>query len=271
MIKFAIRDDDTNFFTNFSDIEAIYGNIWERIPVSLAVVPFQAAIRQKRIPQEYWNSPDLFPVGNNKSLINNLQDGILNGQISVMQHGYSHGDKVSSYEFRDGTNLLHKAKEGRAYLEELFVQPIKVFVPPHNSFSRKGFSAVVDTGFNIAGIPSFHPSVRRWRINYIFQYLKYKSFTWRYRNQSLQYPWVLKFPDHKEKGFYGLVSGVTFKSLKHSFDYTRSMQGSSYCLSTHYWELLEKPKLHDILLQFVSYACSYCDCSPQTVTEIFEE
>ena len=267
-LNFAIRDDDTNFFTRFSEIESVYGDIWERVPVSLAVVPFQAGIPQKRIPHEFWNATQLSPVGENASLVQALRDAMGMGRIAVMQHGYSHGDADSAYEFRDCSDLARKAIEGRDYLTYVFGCLLKVFVPPHNSFSRIGFKAVVDAGLHIAGIPSFHPKVRRWRVSYLIPYLQYKRFAWHYRGRNLRYPWVLRFSDHQEVGCYGLVPGVTFETLRQGLDFNRSMQGV-FCLATHYWELLERSELHHILHQFINYACSLPDIHPVTVGALF--
>ena len=39
-MKFALRDDDLNFFFNVSDIEKWYKNIWNICPVSMSAIPF---------------------------------------------------------------------------------------------------------------------------------------------------------------------------------------------------------------------------------------
>ena len=41
-MKFALRDDDTSFFTEPGKLEAVYGDVWDRVPVLLAVVPHAA-------------------------------------------------------------------------------------------------------------------------------------------------------------------------------------------------------------------------------------
>jgi len=43
MSLFAIRDDDTSFFTRPEELEAVYRSLWGQIPISLAVVPFTVA------------------------------------------------------------------------------------------------------------------------------------------------------------------------------------------------------------------------------------
>jgi hypothetical protein len=52
-MRFAIRDDDTNYFTQPEQLARVYGAVWEVCPVSLSVVPFQACTRSGAIPREY--------------------------------------------------------------------------------------------------------------------------------------------------------------------------------------------------------------------------
>ena len=40
MSFFAIRDDDTSFFTSPEELDSVYSNYWGKVPISLAVVPF---------------------------------------------------------------------------------------------------------------------------------------------------------------------------------------------------------------------------------------
>ena len=43
-MKVAIRDDDTSYFTAPDALTRVYGDIWDRVPICLAVVPFANAI-----------------------------------------------------------------------------------------------------------------------------------------------------------------------------------------------------------------------------------
>ena len=42
-MKLAIRDDDTCYFTEPSELERVYHDVWDRVPVCLATVPFASA------------------------------------------------------------------------------------------------------------------------------------------------------------------------------------------------------------------------------------
>lgn len=52
-MKFAIRDDDTSFFTQPEQLLRVYEGIWDRAPVSLSVVPFHGRTPSGGIPPEY--------------------------------------------------------------------------------------------------------------------------------------------------------------------------------------------------------------------------
>lgn len=269
MVKFAIRDDDTSFFSSPSELETVYADIYEKVPISLAIVPFHAGLSIKRIPKRFWDAQRLFPLADNHTLVYWLLDGLSNGHLAVMQHGYSHGDTYSNYEFRDGEDLDRKVREGRRHLEETLNTSVTAFVPPHNTFSRKGFIAVVDAGMHIVGIPSFRPSSRRIRLGDIIPYLRFKRFAIRFKGNPFQYPWPLSLTDHLEIACYGLIPGVTFELLKQCLDFARSANGV-FCLATHYWELLESPELHLTLKRIVDYASALPDVRATTVPALFE-
>src|SRR5438034_6624971 len=55
-MKVAIRDDDTSYFTTPEALDRVYGDVWDRIPVCLAVVPFAIGYEQPGIPREHWHS-----------------------------------------------------------------------------------------------------------------------------------------------------------------------------------------------------------------------
>ena len=49
-MKVAIRDDDTCYFTTPDALERVYGDVWDRVPVCLATVPFAIGYEQPGIP-----------------------------------------------------------------------------------------------------------------------------------------------------------------------------------------------------------------------------
>lgn len=233
-MKFAIRDDDINYFTRAEDLNSIYEDIWNKCPISISVVPFHASTKSGAIPQKYWTGDAVFPIGENKQLIKFLRGKIKEGKISIMLHGYSHKDYKNGHEFEVGDNLEKKVKEGKEYLQQLFGIQVTTFVPPHNVLSRRGLSAVVNNGLNIANIASFRPSGRIFHFSNIIPFIKLRIFYIRYPDR--RYPYIISLSNHKEITCYPLVPQTKLGKLKDDFKFCFKMDGV-FCLATHYWEM----------------------------------
>ena len=61
-MKVALRDDDTSYFTEPGRLESVYHDVWDRIPVGLAVIPQAAGFADKAIPEKYWDAGRAFPL-----------------------------------------------------------------------------------------------------------------------------------------------------------------------------------------------------------------
>ena len=140
-MRFAIRDDDLNYFWKADDIERVYGRILDRAPVSFSVVPFVKPHSMLAPPECY--SSDDYAVGENTQLVSWLKDAMSRGRVGVTQHGVHHESMRHGYEFDRGKDLVRKLGEGKAHLEEALGVRIKMFVPPHNTIlSSEGIRAV---------------------------------------------------------------------------------------------------------------------------------
>ena len=273
MMKFAIRDDDTNYFTTPEALSRNYEAVWDKCLISLSVVPFHACTKSGAIPEKYWSGDKIFPIGENKELVQFLKGKIREGKVSITLHGYSHKDNLDGYEFETGANLYNKVKRGKEYLEELFDVKIEAFVPPHNIVSKEGLAAVVDNGLNLVNIPSFRFGRRPFRLGNIIPFIKLRAFRARYKNRK--YPYVLNFGNHKEVGYYSLTPQVSFESLKEDFDFCRKM-GGTFILATHYWEFAAKQiynpslKMGEVFRDFLEYVSHSDDVNFVTVNQVFE-
>jgi len=178
-MRFALVDHDTNYFTKPEQLESVYRKIWDKIPISLSVVPFHACTKSRAIPREYWQGNRIFPIGGNKELVEFLKRKISENKISILMHGYNHRDYENGYEFEVGDRLYEKVKEGKKYLQELFEVEIKTFAPPHNSLSKEGMKAVIANKLNILGSFSFRPSRRPFEMKNFQYFLKRKYFQWK--------------------------------------------------------------------------------------------
>lgn len=231
--KFAIRDDDTSFFTRPEELIQVYSDIWDQVPVSLSVVPFHGRTKTKAIPPEYRNGgSELFPIGDNPELVAFLREQKAKGRISIMLHGYSHVDGPDGYEFEAESDLERKVREGKQYLEQLFETSVRAFVPPHNRLSLKGYLAVTNAGLDIVQIVHFRRG-RPFTLRYLPQLVRvlWARFVWRHR-----YPYVLDFGNHREVAHHSLTPSVSFQTLLDELEFCHSRRGI-FVVATHYWEL----------------------------------
>jgi hypothetical protein len=253
-MKLAIRDDDTCYFTKPEQLEMVYGKIWDKIPVSLSVVPFHACTKSGSVPKQYWSGNKIFPIGENEELVRFLKKKIREGKVSIMLHGYSHKDDENGYEFVAGDTLHSKVREGKEYLEELFEVEIKTFVPPHNSLSKEGAKAVIDNGLNILG-SSPTPFNRPFDIK-VFTYLLKRIHFVRTNGKDdvgVVYPFVMTFESHCEFLCNSLIPSTMLEDLIYNLELAQGYNGD-FCLNTHYWEFFESENMRKDLNDFLRYA-----------------
>ncbi|MFN8526418.1 MAG: DUF2334 domain-containing protein [Chloroflexota bacterium] len=254
-MRFAIRDDDTSFFTQPEQLQRVYGEYWDRIPISLAVVPSHASTRSKGIPPEHWEGIRHFPLGDNPALISFLSEQVQRGRVSILLHGYSHQNYPTGYEFQAAPALDSRLARGRAYLETLLNVSISTFVPPHNALSRRGLQAVDAARLNVLGsFYSFRPDKRPWDVPTLRNYLRvtaHRRRTGRGRHDRLIYPWPLRYKRHAEFGCQPLVPRTTLEELLAQFEEARRF-GGDFCLATHYWEIDDR--LAGILQMLLAHA-----------------
>jgi len=255
-MKVAIRDDDTSYFTSPAALERVYRDVWDRVPICLAVVPFAIGYEQAGIPREYWSSTDEMPLERNRALVSFLRELIAAGKATIALHGCTHQDVAGGYEFQAAPDLRARLTRGREYLETLLGCRISVFVPPHNALSKRGLEAVADAGLNVLGsFLSFRPSMRPWDRRTAANWWAVRRFrraTGRSKRDRLVYPFPLRYARHAEFGCHSLVPGTTTAVLETEFDAARRA-GGDFCLATHYWEIDAALKsTMDSFLRFVA-------------------
>jgi hypothetical protein len=240
VLRAAIRDDDTCYFTTPEVLERVHGRYWDRIPISLAVVPVHASTRSKGIPPQFWDGDREFPLGDNPELVQFLRTGAAAGRLSILLHGYSHENYPDGYEFEAAPDLEWRLRRGLGYLEALLGVDITTFVPPHNALSRAGLRAVDRVGLNVLGsFYSFRPDKKPFGLDAVANYARiagHRRRTGRSRQQRLIYPWPLRYNRHAEFGCQPLVPHTTLDELLSAFEEARRF-GGDFCLATHYWEI----------------------------------
>jgi predicted deacetylase len=270
-MRVALRDDDTSYFTEPGRLEEVYHDVWNRIPVGLAVIPQAAGFVDKAIPEKYWDAGRAFPLEENPALVDALRKLVKDGRVSISQHGYTHEDYPDGHEFQAAPDLESRLAHGQAYLERSLDTRIRVFVPPHNALSKRGLRAIDAAGLNLLGsFLSFRPSMRPWDLYTPANWRRIKQYrgqTSRTRSDRFVYPHVLRYRNHAEFGCYGLIPKTTFEELKRGFDESRAA-GGDFCLATHYWEV--DATLKSVLVQFLDYAGTFPDTRFVPVEQLFQ-
>ena len=253
-MKVALRDDDTCYFTSPETLERVYHDVWDRIPVCLATVPFAIGYERKGIPQEHWRSGEAFAIEKNAALVPFLKDQIGHGRVTIALHGYTHQDYPDGYEFQAAPDPERRVREGLQYLRSTLGAPISLFVPPHNAISKRSMQAVASEGLNLLGsFLSFRPSMRAWDANTLGNWWRIRSYraaTGRTKRDALVYPHVLRYARHAEFGCHSLIPGTTVEELVKGFNEARAA-GGDFCVATHYWEVDQAIK--DVLLRFLDH------------------
>jgi predicted deacetylase len=270
-MKVTLRDDDTSFFTSPEQLHAVYHDIWDRLPVSLAVVPKAAGYRDKAIPEKYWQADRAFPLEENAALVAFLREHLAAGHVTVAQHGYTHEEFPGGYEFQAAPDLEQRQAKGHAYLEGLLDTRIEIFVPPHNALSKRGLSVIDAAGLNLLGsFLYFRPSLRQWDAwtpgNW-WRVRQYRGAMGRTKADRLIYPHVLRYANHSEFGCYSLIPGTTVEELVAGFEEARRA-GGHFCIATHYWEV--DAVLKDVLRRVLDHAARYPDVEFVAAERLFE-
>lgn len=262
--SFAIRDDDTSYFTQPEDLEAVYGPYWGQVPISLAVVPFSVPEHRGRSFDSSASPNVLRPVGDNPRLVTWLREKLALGHIEIMLHGFDH-----RYQWRDGrwhgeyawkpqAQLMEETRRGKAYLEELLGVRIRVFVPPSNAIGIAGIRAIRAAGLHLSGIMG-RSGDRPFSIAYAWAYLR--RWGWRCLHGDV-YPYPLRYDGHTELRAYAMTPRADPAALLRSLEACTRWE-APFVVATHYWEFRECPSMHRTLKQLISAARSYgMSCVP---------
>jgi predicted deacetylase len=274
-LKFAIRDDDTSFWTKPEELERVYNDIWRmNIPVSLSVIPFSVRSYHNGDFELYYQDTDKRAIGENKELVEYLKKKINERKVSIMLHGYSHQYLVSmglnetpqlatktnldqmrnfvagsklrwygEYAWKDYERLYHETREGKIYLEDIFNIKIQTFIPPSNDISRNGVRAVTENNMDIVGSILLSSFNRPICLKSIKNYLKKSIWKLIFKDQ---YPFIMNYGTHREISATGIVPSTTSADMIDIFKKRRRLN-APFVISTHYWEMHSNEKMQECL------------------------
>ena len=165
----CLRDDDTSYFTDYTELKNAYAGILGRYPITLATVPFvhgsEVKIKEYDLEEnkfsklhtwekdatveeltEYYK---IHPIGENISLINNLNNYIKSGLIEIAQHGVTHRYNERGAEMFSDSASIYDIRAGKEYLEKCFKMDIQTFIPPSNTLDIKSAKRIDTLGMHI--------------------------------------------------------------------------------------------------------------------------
>ncbi len=240
-VRFAIRDDDTSYFTKPEELKKAYDFI-ENGPVSLSVVPRTVPHHEKGVrPYGEGIAYGYYPVGDNRELVAYLKH---NSGYDIMLHGHTHeyqqinGEWFPEMMWKDENRIREEMRQGKEYLEQLFDRKITVFVAPNNAVSAKTIRSVEALHMNYSGI--IHRRDRDFSVPYAFNYLK----RWGYRVRTgLRIPDVLDYGGHKEMVSYPLDD---YDKLIREYGQSKK-RNTPFSVYTHYWHLNRDPETKAML------------------------
>lgn len=298
-MKFALRDDDLNFFFSPDIIEKNFKDIWEICPVSMSVVPFIKGDWPKNVKEAEERGPGainstgvdkinadcaIYPVGDNTELVSYIKNKISKKKVYLAIHAIHHrnedpiipqfsnnfGTGAEFYTSRDLTLPLNAAKK---YIESIFNQPIEIFTPPQNLLNLKGIEAITNNGLAICGdLPSLK-KVSTIKILGMKNFIKYAAF--KIKNKDIAYPYPLISNDFKIIGHQRLQPGTNIEKLYSSFEQTYKLNGS-FVVSTHSYAFDYKMKsctktMGETLKEFIHYAAQKPNVQFVNLKQIFDK
>ena len=295
-MRFAIRDDDTNFFTSPGELEACYHDIWDDSPVTLCLISKVKGDWAKWVHQIYkdkqntdwdaWTKDDtVYPIENNTELVSYLREKIKEGKVDIGFHAIHHRNEddmlpsnmtnnyVRGAEFYTNRDLTENIKKEVEHLSGVFSYPITVFTPPQNLLSLKGYNAVLDAGLNICGggLSFLKKEKSLVGLMNIGRQLSFKLM-----HRESDYPHVVKYAHHMEAPYhYPLQPGTLLRTLTDAFDMVRRYDGD-FILSTHYVEFNypmvydETKTMKNIMQDFMDYVSKF-DVERVTLSQLLKQ
>lgn len=251
--EFAVRDDDTAFFTSPGELENAYSFMKDGC-ISLSVVPYTVA-RHTDTSMPYGDrSPDGYhALGDNAALVAYLKEKTSSGRYDILLHGYSHeyqpkdGKWYPEMIWKDAERLAGEVREGKNYLEKLLDTSISVFSAPSNEIDRKGIAALEDNNLNLCGLIY---GIRSRRMS--FSTLRHFTKRWAVRlKDGIQYPGLMDYGKHRELNAYPLNDD---RLMDIEYDYCKE-HATPFVIYTHYWKLNRNEEEKRRLLRLYERLC----------------
>lgn len=300
-MKFAIRDDDLNYFFTPDQIEKDMSGIWDICPVSMSVIPYVVgdwrnnvklleAVGSANLTNDHLsiiqNDHNLYPIAENSDLVEYVRSKVASGHIYLTLHGVHHRNMDGALpklknnfsigaEFYTERDLKASVVEACTYLESVFGQKILVFTPPQNIMSLRGMKSVFESGLSICG---YMPSVKRYHdfisIFGVTTYIKYFINKVKTKNIYSPYPVVIKSAAGDLIEHKSLQPSTKLHELCRAFDLVYKQQGN-FVLSTHSYGFehmtVDGCTMKETLLLFLQYVSDFKNVDFVSLDKVFEQ
>lgn len=258
-MKFAIRDDDLNWFYTPDFIDENLRDIWNICPVSMSVIPFVKGNWKKNTAlleslgsdnisinalEEIKNDTKIYPIAENIKLVQYVKDKILDGKIYITIHGIHHRNEDNilpviknnfpiGAEFCTSKDLGDELLNACHYLEEIFEQEIRIFSPPQNIINGNGYAAIEKAELDICGyLPSLKEPFIFIRNSGFLNYLQYFKHKIQYKGTRTPYPKTITWGYSEIIEHCCIQPNSNIEIIKKAIDNIYEL-GGDFVLSTH--------------------------------------
>jgi hypothetical protein len=260
-LRFAIRDDDICFHTDADELYAIYEDITALCPVSLSCIPFVGGYDVDRYTPEKWAQFDLrwrdwqtkevYPLGENPSLVNLLRKWCDAGQATLMLHGIHH----DLYEFTQTREFTADIGEAKRYMESLFGRPFLVASPPNNSLGPQATKGLALNGFDVLTAFGHRPNERPSDFRNYLNFLRLLALYFRH-GKRFRLTRPLNFGTHREQPCYEIGPSTRYQDLVAGFEFALA-RGGNFVVATHHYHLADTARLRTMLHDLVVHAAEH--------------
>lgn len=247
---FAIRDDDTSYFTTPDELENAYDFIKDGC-ISLSVVPFGVPVHIDHSPFGSELPFQEYDIAKNEQLVEYLRAKVAENRYEIMLHGYSHEYKMVGSQWqaemlwKTAQRLQEEIAYGKEYLQKLLNCTIRVFVAPSNQIDAKGIAVLENQSLDYSGIIEFGRRKSDLYSAYnLSRRLLYRVFT------KVPYAGVMKYRKHNELTAFK-VDNYADTIMRYEWC---KRHGTPFVLYTHYWDLNGNPEKKQIVKAVYDYA-----------------
>ncbi len=300
-MKFAIRDDDLNYFYTPKFIEENIKDIWDICPISMSAVPFikgnwleNTRILEdlgpnnvsKDIIKKIQDDNQIYDVADNQELVSYIKNKIDEKKVYLTIHAIHHRNEDTilptvrnnftiGAEFYTDRDLTFDLKNAIEHLEKTFGHKITVFTPPQNLYSKKGFEAIVNNNLDMcAYLPSVKDIGNSISIMGLLNYLKWFKFKLETKGKKIPYPYILKLPNVQIIEHRSLQPSTNIDELYEDFEYIYK-KGDNFVLSTHSYGFNHKmigsdKTMGEVLKEFLFYVQKKNDVDFISINNLFK-